>query len=457
MYASVTELVRRFLTGSGASHTTMVVGVSGGIDSMVMLDVLHSLSSEYSLTIVVAHANHGLRGIDSDGDARFVESACEQRALAFCCDQLDVTGYNNEHGTGIEAAARELRYSFFARVAELHDAKFVAVGHTADDAAETMLINLARGSGIHGLASHAPSRPMGSHLTLLRPLLAITREQVTDYASSAGLVWREDASNASMMYLRNQVRAIVMPALREVFGSAVSQRIARSAELLRSSQQTIIKAIAAHTGMITSPNQHTVTIALAPFQSLHSAEQAEIVRYAITERFMVTPSHTDIYRVIETANGAIGHRATLAHNIVAWREREEIFLDNLPYTEQTSVVVSLNGTYVANNQSLHIRTTPAQHGTITPDLRIAYVNTSCLSGEMHWRNWNPGERFVPFGMQESVLVADVLTNARIPVHERKHTMVVADELGIVWVCGVRQSERTRIIDTTTQVTTFTLS
>lgn len=454
MSRDILAVIRHFLVDHHVINTTVVVAVSGGVDSVTMLDVLRRLTPDLGLTIVVAHANHNLRNHESEEDAQFVKALCEKNSLPYSTTSLDVKGHAHTTGMGIEASARTLRYEFLAQVAATYKAAFVAVGHNADDAAETFIAHVARGSGIDGLTSHRPSRRLNNTVMLIRPILGLQRNAIVEYAHTNGLQWREDSSNAELHYQRNAIRHEVMPAMRKVFGPDVSQRIARSAEHLRSVQHIVQLTLQEHQHLVTTNDSGGTSIAIAPLTQLPASVQQELLRYAIQQQTHVAVGYHDTMRVSSLVQSDAGSRVTITGNIVAWRERDEIRIQSSTLALYDMIPIQKNGRYVAGDLGLISHTTLASNIRVEPNPDVAYLNTDSIEGEMHWRVWQHGERFIPFGMQQPVLVADLLTNAHIPTSERRVRRVVADAQGILWVCGIRQAERTRITSTTQTVTTL---
>lgn len=454
MSSDTLATIRHFLVDHHAVDTTVVAAVSGGVDSVMMLDALQRLAPDLGLTIVVAHANHNLRSEESDNDARFVEELCKEYSLPFSTCSLDVKGHAHATGMGIEASARTLRYEFLEQVASTYKAAFVAVGHNADDAAETFVAHIARGSGIDGLTSHRPSRRLNNTVMLIRPILGLQRNAIVEYAHTNGLQWREDSSNAEQHYQRNAIRHEVMPAMRTVFGPDVAHRIARSAELLRSAQQIVQLTVKEQQHLVTINDSGGTCIAIAPLTQLPVAVQQELLRYAIQQQTHVAGGYHDTKRVSSLIQADAGSRVTISGNIVAWRERDEIRIQTSTLALHDMISIQKNGNYVAGDSRLISHTTMASNVNVEPNPDVAYLNADCIEGEMQWRVWQNGERFIPFGMQQQVLVADLLTNAHIPTSERRARRVVADAQGILWVCGLRQAERTRITSTTQTVTTL---
>ena len=214
----------------------MVVAVSGGADSVALLDILSSLT-KLRLSLVVAHLNHGLRGKESDDDAAFVEELAARYRLPFELQRVDVKEISKQRKLSLEEAGRIARYEWFDTVARSYAARSIALGHHADDQAETFLLRLFRGSGTTGLAS---MRLLSSD-RYVRPLLMLTRDEILAYLERRGLSYRHDSSNDETVFLRNRIRHECLPYLR-TFNPAISERLNNAAEIL-AADETVLETL----------------------------------------------------------------------------------------------------------------------------------------------------------------------------------------------------------------------
>jgi tRNA(Ile)-lysidine synthase len=212
----------------------VLCAVSGGADSVYLLCRLLEIAPDRKFSVCAAHYNHGLRGAESDRDEAFVRELCEEKGVKFISGRGDVAAFAAGCGTGIEEAARVLRYDFLERAADALQADRIATAHTADDNAETMLMNLARGAGLRGLGGIPPVRGR-----LIRPMLTVTRAEILDYLAAHGTGHVEDSSNASDEYARNRVRHYAVPALTGVNAGFVANA-ARTAALLREDEAFLV-------------------------------------------------------------------------------------------------------------------------------------------------------------------------------------------------------------------------
>ena len=206
----------------------ILVAVSGGPDSIVLLHALNQLKQPWRLTLHAAHVDHGLRP-ESPQDAAFVQALAEQWGVPATIERRDVAAACSEHGWSLEDGARRVRYACLAEVAQRHSASHIAVAHTADDQAETVLMRLVRGTGLRGLGAMTPMRRLGK-LWLVRPLLEVWREEIESYLRDHGLAAREDASNADQRFVRNRIRHELLPLLARYYNPNIKGALTQLAE-----------------------------------------------------------------------------------------------------------------------------------------------------------------------------------------------------------------------------------
>ena len=233
------ERVSASLNSLGVVGQRVVAAVSGGPDSTALLAALNSLRRKKKLDLAAAHANHALRGEQSDADERFVRDLCERLKVPLVCRPLPVSLEANDRDEGIEATARNLRQQFFAEAARELDAKFVATAHTAGDQAETVLHRIIRGSGLVGLVGIPASRDLFPGVKLIRPLLELRRADVIEFLAAIGQDFREDRSNSDLTFTRNRLRHELIPYLSEHFNPQVTEALTRLAALAGDAQAAI--------------------------------------------------------------------------------------------------------------------------------------------------------------------------------------------------------------------------
>ena len=296
------ELLPRFLRriATVSSARSALVGVSGGIDSVVLLDLLQRAGFP---KLIVGHFHHGLRGKAADRDEQFVRQLATAAGVRFVCRRGQTRARAAQKKESPEEAARELRRRFFARAAAQHDAATVFLAHHAGDAAETLLFHLARGAGRRGLGSLRGEAPLEkSEATIVRPLLGFTRAEIIAYARARKLTWREDKSNASREFTRNRLRHDVLPALAKAVGFDPIPDLARTVEILAAEEEWIEGLVA--------PEANSRQLELRALRSKPLAHQRRLLRTWLGAR---TSTSVD-FETIEAARQLAlsgGHQAKL--------------------------------------------------------------------------------------------------------------------------------------------------
>ncbi|NQW30026.1 MAG: tRNA lysidine(34) synthetase TilS [Ignavibacteria bacterium] len=443
----------------------VVVGVSGGIDSMVLLKLIGQCKAQNNLEVVVAHVNHNLRGVESDDDERFVVSICESMGISCRTTSVNVMELNQEKGMGIEAAARVLRYQFFTQVVIEEEAQLLLLAHNADDVAETMLMNLARGSGVRGLAAFPEVKNLhGTHAKLLRPLRSFSRSDILKYAESNNVFWREDSSNTNLSYLRNAVRSNLLPMFKNVFAQSAPTNMLQSAELLADALQIVTDVTKDAARAVLSHSDEGVHIHLAPFQEYSKPLQRELIRVALHGLYRAElaesnpPSYVDTQRAFSLVEATVGSRATLHDKVIAVRERTSITLRfDQGEVDFFEVAYEFGETIVRGSRTLQSTVLDRTSVNVTTDAQVAYLDADTITYPLRWRTWENGDRIVPLGMSGSVLVSDLLTNAKVPNSKRRSVTVIEDAHGLIWVCGLRIADRVRVTHSTKSIAVIRIS
>jgi tRNA(Ile)-lysidine synthase len=282
------EAVHRFVVRNDLMRPkeTVVVGVSGGADSVCLLHILVSLRERLDIAVHVAHLNHLLRGAESEGDARYVSRLAKRLGLTATIESRDVKAYQAAHRLSLEDAARQVRYRFFAEVAERVGAGRIAVGHTADDQAETILMHLVRGAGPTGLLGMRPltiwTSPGVAGLTVIRPLLAVSREETRAYCRQHRLTPREDSTNLSLSPFRNRIRQELVPLL-QAYNPRIGEALVRTSDTLAMDLSFLEEYVSELWPELVAEEDGAIVLDRASVVSLHPAVQRHLLRRVTRE------------------------------------------------------------------------------------------------------------------------------------------------------------------------------
>lgn len=405
------------------------VAVSGGADSTALLRALLELRSELGCVLSVIHLHHGLRGVEADADAAFVQQLAEAHGLPMHFERADVAAYAREKKLSLEAAGRRARIRYFAALQRQGALDKVATAHTADDQAETVLLKLLRGAGTRGLAGIFPAAEQAGTF-LVRPLLGNTRAEVEHYLKALQQSWREDSSNRSPEFLRNRVRHELLPLLERDYNPAIRESLNITAEIAREEQNfwdviigNLLRDLQAENGMLDAIS----------FRALHVALQRRALK-------ALAPAALDfehIERAREFIVAAQAGQRQIARGLELRLIRESsgaqwfAFADELGSGSPYSLGLALPGEVQLpspRNSRLVARLSPsATFGTALDPVLAGRVLTV--------RNWRPGDRFHPIGRGDAKF-KDFFQQLKVPAAARATWPVVELEGEIVWVLGL---------------------
>ena len=420
----------------------LVVGVSGGLDSVVLARLLHA--GGYRLHL--AHVNYGLRGAASEGDEAFVRALAEALAVPVAVRRADLK--QAAGADGLQAEARAVRYAFFAEVAEAAGADAVAVAHHRDDQAETVLVNLIRGAGPEGLAAMPPVRALTDAVRLIRPLLDERRATLDAYAQAHGWRWRDDATNATTDYLRNRIRHEVLPLLEA--DRSVTDGLARTAVLMRSYNEALLQpALADAFARAARADQQ---LAVGVLRALPPVLRGRVLLDALRRWMPEAPVAATAAESIEALLDAQPGRRCMFGDASVWRLRETLAFGVRGVPVPEAVPVQPGDAVPWGRGTLRLDLLDAPPADLARGApHVQFLDADRLTLPLVLRPWQPGDRFRPLGMQHEKLVSDFLTDVKVPAHRRRTIGVLVSEGVIVSVPGLRVADGVRVRPETRRV------
>ncbi|MBR6805585.1 MAG: tRNA lysidine(34) synthetase TilS [Bacteroidaceae bacterium] len=409
----------------------VLVALSGGADSVALLRILTRLG--YHCT--AAHCNFHLRGEESLRDEEFARALCNRLGIGLTVAQFDTITYAKEKKISIEMAARELRYSFFEETAVAEGATAFAVAHHRDDVAETILLNLIRGTGIRGLHGIQPKNG-----NIIRPLLCLDRAEITVYLESIGQEYVTDSSNLTTDYTRNKIRLEILPLLRTI-NPSITHTLAETAERISEAEKAYDRAISDGKRRILDNN--CINIA----GLLDEPSPTALLHEILTPLGFNGQQSTDIIEHICGTSGKEYKSPT--HTLT--RDREKLIITPNNDTPQAEILLTDNDTYATPHGTLTIGLN-TYDGTIDKSRHTATLDNSRLEKPLTLRPVQRGDRFRPLGMKGSKLVSDYLTDRKKTLPEKQRQLAVVDRNNnIVWLVGERPAAPYAVTPQTTEV------
>lgn len=419
----ISSSVRKILSACGVTQASKIlVGVSGGVDSMVLLYVLHQ--NGYNVT--AAHVNFNLRGAESANDALFVSKWCLDKGIPYLELSRDTKTYAEANKLNIQSAARILRYDWWEYLVQTYDFEYVATGHHLDDTIETVFLNLFRGTGLKGLRGIPQARDF-----YIRPLLDCSRSMIESYAAEFDIPFRTDASNFSDHYQRNRLRHHLIPLLEEFYPG------------FHSSMQHTLHRINVEWDDWDTTYQEWISTNIKFLQDGflidgHQLRKAFLLRW-LEEKGIPWMLASDFLNAPDHETGQI---LRYQHTALSRTRDGYYFAEKQPAAD---FFIHKPGQHSIGNYILTIDEIPAEEFLQDKDPWTAYMNSEVVSWPLHIRSIHPGDHFQPLGMKgNSKKIQDLLVDLKLEMFEKERQLLLANHEHILWVVGLRLDERAKV-------------
>ena len=435
---------------------TVVVGVSGGMDSVSLLDILTRLQEEFRLTLVVAHVHHGLRGEEGDLEFHFVEGLASRYGLPFEGRKIDSSSY--EKGANIQARARRFRVRFYEEVASGWGANRIATGHHRDDHAETLLMQILRGTG--SLKGIRPVRE-GRYI---RPLIEIGREEIRAYAGRMGLAFCEDASNRKREYLRNRIRRDIIPWIRNEVNPSFSESLLHLASILHEETQYLDGIAQEALQQVMDPVHGNGEVILRRdlLERMPRAIQRRVLRQAYgriegSTRGLSYAHVEDVCDALGKPGGRVHKVFSLPRGIRAFLQHDAIYLSRRDLWKVTpyEYPLCLGEERLISEAGIVLCADRVPVDSLPPgwtlDRNRAFLDADLAVGEMVVRNARPGDRFRPLGLGGGKKLKDFYIDEKVPRSLRHRIPILEIGGRIGWVVGYRIDDRFKVSEKTRRI------
>ena len=419
-----------------------IVALSGGADSVALLLILKQLGYR----IEAAHCNFHLRGEESQRDEEFVKSLCKEQNVPLHLIHFETAEYAALHQVSIEMAARDLRYGYFHQLCQDIGASTICVAHHRDDAVETLLMNLIRGAGIHGLTGIRPRNGQ-----VVRPLLCLSRQEIEDYLRHIGQHYVVDSTNLVDDVVRNKIRLRVLPLLREI-NPNVAENIDKTANYLQQAEKIFNTSLRSQLDSLVERREGSDALAVS-IKSLQKQPSPEAFLHEWLSPYGFNSAQTE--QIFAHLNGESGREFTSAsHTLLI--DRSQLILEPLKAPMKTMKIPE-EGHY-RYTEDMRFSFEHSDTISISNSAFCATVDLANIQYPLTIRPVQTGDRFCPFGMEGHRLVSDFLTDQKLSLLEKRRQLVVTDAKGdILWLVGLRTDNRYRVKNTTSSILRITVA
>lgn len=428
----------------------VLAGVSGGPDSVCLIHLLKELSEEYGLSLHIAHLHHGFRGVEADEDVRFVQAIGESLAIPVHIEHADIPSYIRKARLSKQAGAREVRYKFFNKVASEIKADRIALGHTADDQAETFLMRLIRGSGSHGLSGIPPVRGI-----IIRPLIEVYREEIKGFLSENDIRYRIDSSNLSAVYLRNKIRRELIPYLIKEYNPNIMETLMRNLNILREEDIFLTGYVESiYRALLVRESKGSIQMDAGKLSALAKPVRRRALRQAVESiagEGAVPVSFQHIEDSLSLLDSSEGGEIHLPGGIMVRRDGGAFWVclkTGMPSIPTYVYNIVIPGDTVIPEAEMTVSTAITE-GLVHDkeeekkrDRYKAYFDMKKISLPLTVRNRRTGDLFHPSGMGgKKKRLKEYFIDLKIPRGERDRIPILTSPDGILWVVGYRTDER----------------
>lgn len=435
MQTDVFERVKQHIKESGllSAGDHVIVGVSGGADSVFLLEVLAQLSAEGMIELEAVHVQHGIRGDEADADAEFVKALCADRQVPCHVEYADVPKLAKEEKLTLEEAGRKVRYACFSREQERVGADKITIAHHQDDCAETILFNLMRGSGIKGLCGIAPVQG-----DIVRPLLGLRRTEIEEVLREKGLAWRTDSTNEELCYSRNRIRQELIPYLESTLNPETVKHLAEAAKMLREIDMHMEQTA---DDWLTDEKEGRLNV-----RRLDEASAA-LQGYLIRRRIAESGGLKDIGRehieaVKQLMARSVGKTVCLPGGRTVRRDYGE-----LAFFAAKDTVLDEAPMYEVNWREI----SREFFEKMQFDQYTKCLDYDKIKGDLHLRTRMTGDRIAVFADGRTQSIKEYMINARVPAHLRDRIPLLMGGDEVLWIVGCRASEAFRVTEDTRRI------
>jgi tRNA(Ile)-lysidine synthase len=432
----------------------ILIALSGGPDSVFLLHFLHKYKRRFKIELGALHVNHRLRGDNANEDEKFCKKICNESGIEYFSVKKNVKSFALKKKISLEEAGRTIRYSVLESTAAKNKYNKIATAHNNNDNAETVLLNLIKGTGIKGISGIAVKRD-----NIIRPVICLNKEEILNYLDQEKLSFRIDETNLSSDYERNFIRNEIIPLIKSRLNPSFESSVFNSSEVFKRISSRIDKETETYFNTVKfDKKQNLLTLFPGKLKSLDETLIGDFLKEVVRRNFSVQLSFNDINKIILLFNSKTGKRVNLSDNFSAAKERNQIviFANSEEKNFNLNKKIKINKPVQLYGKTLYINRVSKEKVEFSDDKSIEYISGD-KCGDFNIRTWKEGDRFYPIGFKlaggryGSKKISDFLNEQKIPSILKKKQLVLTSQNNIVWVLGLRLDNRFKLTGNTKKI------
>lgn len=434
----------------------VLVALSGGPDSVFLIHLLSKFKKRFKIELGALHVNHQIRGNAAIEDEKFCREICTELNIEFYSVSKNVKSFASKRKISMEEAGREIRYSLLKSTASQNNYNKIATAHNSNDNAETILLNLIKGTGIKGISGIAVKRD-----NIIRPVINLTKNEILEHLHKNKLDYRIDESNFSSDYERNFLRNEIIPLIKKRLNPSFEDSLFNSSEVFKKISLIIDKEINPFFDTIKfNKKEKILKVFPGKLNNLDNEYWGDFLKEAVKRNFSVQLSFNDVKHLILLFSSRTGKRINLAENLSAVKERDEllIFLNPGDKSFSFNKNISAGSEIKINGKRFYIKHVLKRDVKISSNKNVEYISGDNCGKNFNIRTWKEGDRFYPLGLKNmpdgksgSKKISDFLNEQKIPSILKKKQLVLTTQNKIVWVLGLRLDNRFKLTEKTKKI------
>ena len=456
MIKNIEQKVIRFIDEKNLinENDRVLIALSGGPDSVFLLYFLNKFKKRFKIELGALHLNHRLRGKEAAEDEKFCAGICKELNIEYFSVKKNVRSFAQKRKISFEEAGRELRYSVLKSTALKNKYNKIATAHNSNDNAESVLLNLIKGTGIKGISGIAVKRD-----NIIRPVIKLKKDEILNYLEQRKLSFRIDRTNLSNDYERNFLRNEIFPLIKTRLNPSLEDTVFNSSEVFKKISLKIDKEIEPFFNTVKfDSGQNNLTLFPGKLKDLDKGLLGDFIRASVKRNFLTQISFNDVNKIILLFNSETGKKVNLSENLAAAKERDQIIIFKELSKEEFyfNKNISINKPVRLNGRTLYIQPVSKNDVKLSGDRNIEFISGD-ICGKFNLRAWEEGDSFFPIGFNlpggrcGSKKISDFLNEQKIPSILKKKQLVLTTRKNIVWVVGLRLDNRFKLTDNTKKI------